>query len=471
MRILSLDAYLNAPNIENRAFGDRDTAFEYDVVFWDPGNTLGEYELTSEYKGHPRVSDRDSTAIQRDIARRRNEFSELLEMGRTLVVFVASEQNFWFDSGGREKSGTGKNQKVTTLLDSMELMEEVVPKEFKVSTGEGRRMAARESGFRSLVSANADRWWYRAILEEFPGNPLAVVVGTNKCVGSVYRNEKGGMLLLLPDFLGPDFPDSEGDVDDIASAGKSDSVGGLEVEASEVLVDDSFDQPTIELILWVESLRSESDEPPPAWLHRYQFPEDAAVAQKVEELEMKASEISSEIASLKSQTESSDRWKRLLYSTGDELEAQVIEAFRFLGFDAEKGPEGRADVVLRLGDSRAVSEVKGLSGSAAEKNAAQLEKWLSEEMLSGFGKVKGILVVNSHRHLPPEVRNGRPFPHQMVGFSTPREHCLVTTCQLLAMVRAVMGDPSLAPSIAEELLATTGTVAGWDGVLALFREH
>ncbi|MFE6917631.1 PD-(D/E)XK nuclease family protein [Streptomyces rubiginosohelvolus] len=467
-RVLTLDVYLNAPNVTHDNFRSPATIFEYDVVFWDPANTLETYQFAlgdRYYKGDPRIADHETNNLAQDLIRRRNEFKEFLEMGRTLVIFAAPEQNFWYDTGRRDKSGTGRNQKVTTIVDQMDFMEAAIPVKFRVAAAEGTRISARQSSFRSLLSGAPDRWWYRAILEEYPGEPLAVVTGTSKCVGSVERYEDGGMLLLLPDLQGPDHPSNSEGIEELDNDESPIPIEEL-AEGSES--DVGVDEASLELIAWVESLRMKNDEAPPAWLQRYQFSEDVESSQKIIELEAKKSEIISEIESLAEGREISDAWKRLLYATGDELESQVIEAFRILGFKAERGPEGRADIVVHLDAKRAVVEVKGLGGSAAEKNAAQLEKWVSEEMLSGSGHVKGILVVNSHRHIPPEERNNPAFPHQMVTFSTAREHCLVTTVQLLSMVRAVTEDPSRAPSIGESLLNITGFVPGWEDVTSLF---
>ncbi|CAM5677747.1 hypothetical protein STENM36S_08171 [Streptomyces tendae] len=467
-RVLALDVYLNAPGVTHDNFRSAATIFEYDVVFWDPANTLDTYQFSigdPYYKGDPRIADHETNSLAQDLIRRRNEFKEFITMGRTLVIFTAPAQHFWYDTGKRDKSGTGRNQKVTTLVDRMDLMEAAIPAKFRVSPAEGARISARQSSFRPLLSGTPDRWWYRAILEEYPGEPLAVVSGTSKCVGSIKRYTDGGMLLLLPDLQGPDHPDSSENVEELDADEPSVPLEELTEEPEEDL---EADKASLELITWVESLRTQNREAPPPWLQRYQFSEDAETARKIAELEAEKAEILAKVESLQGDKEISDAWKRLLYATGDELETQVLEAFRILGFQAERGPEGRADIVLHLDTKHAVVEVKGLNGSAAEKNAAQLEKWISEEMLSGSGRVKGILVVNSYRHIPPEERSSPAFPHQMVTFSTPREHCLVTSVQLLAMVRAVVEDPSKAPSISEELLDTTGVVTGWEDVASLF---
>lgn len=467
-RVLTLDVYLDAPNVTHENFRSAATIFEYDVVFWDPANTLETYQFSvgdPYYKGDPRIADHETSSLAQDIIRRRSEFEEFIEMGRTLVIFTAPAQHFWYDTGKRDKSGTGRNQKVTTIVNRMDLMEAAIPAKFRAAAAEGTRISARQSSFRSLLSGAPDRWWYRAILEEYPGEPLAVVTGTSKCVGSIKRYPKGGMLLLLPDLQGPDHPDNSDGVEELDADEPSVPLEELTEEPEEDLGDDKA---SLELITWVESLRTQNGEASPPWLQRYQFPEDAETTHKIAELEAKKAEILAKIEALEGGKEISDAWKRLLYATGDELEIQVLEAFRILGFQAERGPEGRADIVLRLDTKNAVVEVKGLNSSAAEKNAAQLEKWISEEMLSGSGHVKGILVVNSYRHIPPQERSSPAFPHQMVTFSTPREHCLVTSVQLLAMVRAVLEDPSRAPSIREKLLDTTGVVTGWEDVTSLF---
>jgi hypothetical protein len=70
--------------------------------------------------------------------------------------------------------------------------------------------------------------------------------------------------------------------------------------------------------------------------------------------------------------------KILFTGTGGALEVQIRKVISELGFSVEKGSIGRADLIANYNDKVAVIEIKGVTKSAAEKNAAQLEKSVSE---------------------------------------------------------------------------------------------
>jgi len=109
-----------------------------------------------------------------------------------------------------------------------------------------------------------------------------------------------------------------------------------------------------------------------------------------------------------------------------------------------------------MGDRIAVVEVKGIIGSAAEKHAAQLEKWVSEYYASSGKKPKGILVVNAFRNIPLQNRDETVFPDQMLPYCEHREHCLLTGLQLLGLYLACVDEPSEADDIINNIFETKG---------------
>ncbi|MFD7897412.1 hypothetical protein [Streptomyces sp. NPDC059743] len=461
MRTLTLDLWLDAPGVDYSDFGSMDSIFEYDIVFWDPANTLETYNFEpgkTHYKGAPRLDSHDSVRILKDIQRRRKEFSEFLAMGRTLVIFGAPPQEFYYDTGKREKSGTGRNQQVTVLLDSSSLLE-ALPVEIEMSAARGQGISPKHSGFRSIWRAHKDRWRYRVVFDKYAGDSIAVVEGTNKCIASILRYDAGGILLFLPDLEELDSPevvDGDVKVDPASETSESQSTSAAEV------IEELIDPAAVDLISWVKSLGVLHGQSIPPWLERCEFPEDVENAEHVKRIKEDILALKQRLEELEVESDNSRQWKQLIYAQGVPLERQAMQAFEAIGFESQQGPEGRADILLRKNGVRAVVEVKGVSKSAAEKNAAQLEKWVSEEIVDGESKVKGILLVNAWREIAPDVRSEPAFPSQMVDFSVRREHCLMTGGQLLAMVRACMANPSRADSIASEILQTVGVLEGWD---------
>jgi len=126
--------------------------------------------------------------------------------------------------------------------------------------------------------------------------------------------------------------------------------------------------------------------------------------------------------------------KLLFASYGDSLEVEVRRVFEELGFTVMEVLPDRDDLILQYNDRIAVVEIKGvLRKSAAERHAAQLEKWVSSYFSDKGIRPKGILVANPYCEVPLIDRKEDAFPSQMRPYSEAREHCLITGLQLLCL--------------------------------------
>jgi hypothetical protein len=134
--------------------------------------------------------------------------------------------------------------------------------------------------------------------------------------------------------------------------------------------------------------------------------------------------------------------------------------FEALGADVDDADEGRADLKIRWRDQVAVVEVKGVSGSAGERDAAQLEKWAAEELEESGQVPKPILVINAFRDR--EDLNDRikeAFPKQMRPYAEARGQCLVTSLQLLLMESEARDDASRREGALDALFSNVGVFA------------
>ncbi|WP_307413999.1 hypothetical protein [Paenibacillus sp. W2I17] len=163
-----------------------------------------------------------------------------------------------------------------------------------------------------------------------------------------------------------------------------------------------------------------------------------------------------EIEKLGSDLKSLEELKILFAGTGQPLENIVGRVFGYLGFEVSEGIPGRDDLILVYKGQVAVVEVKGVTKSAAEKHAAQLEKWVSEYLATKDIKPKGILVVNAFKDVPLEERIEKPFPDQMMTYSNNRDHCLITGVDLLALYFHIRENPEEKEQVINDLLNTSG---------------
>lgn len=103
-----------------------------------------------------------------------------------------------------------------------------------------------------------------------------------------------------------------------------------------------------------------------------------------------------------------------------------------------------------------VVEIKGVNGSAAEKHAAQLEKWVSSYYEENAIKPKGILIVNAYKEKALKDRPTDTFPHQMLNYSQQREHCLLSSIQLLGLYYEFKSNPDKKEELIDKLLSHVG---------------
>ena len=297
-----------------------------------------------------------------------------------------------------------------------------------------------------------DLWQYRAILTKPQGATLATVTGTTKVVGTLEKRGNGGVVVHLPEFYGA--VDGEYVYDEDMPTIDDEHVTDDEKATSTALLD------------WLAD-RTVEQQTLPVWAQSLTLHEDVPRRTRIAELEASISQMAGEISEMQRDQAELDQWRHLFTASGEVLERQVANAFEALGFEVLESPQGRRDLRIRYGEEFAVVEVKGLSKSAAEANAAQLEKWTAEAMIEYSTRHKGVLVANTWRALPLSDRNVA-FPHQMLAYAESRDHCLITGLQLFLMVSAVRRDPGARETIARQILDTVGSMPDWDDLAATF---
>ena len=269
---------------------------------------------------------------------------------------------------------------------------------------------------------------YEAIIRGKAGTPALVVSKTNKLVASWQRVGRGLVILLPAPKHGLTPPQR-----DEAKAGI--------MAALQPLIERLQPDVTVEL---------------PSWAAVYHWREELELHRQKADLEAVAAETTRKIDDVGTQLDS-ERWlKILLTGKGNSLVDLVSDAFQKLGAKVESGEPGRDDLVVSWNGQFAVVEVKGKKGSAAEKDAAQLEKWVAGFKETRDADAKGILVVNAFCEKSLAERVEPAFPAQMLKYSKQREHCLITSTQLLGVVLSCRADDAKKASYLKAIFETVG---------------
>ncbi len=381
----------------------------YDIVIFDP--LAAHLNLTGQLNRSVSLETPHYTPLRDIYDRRVKEFQSLLQLGKVVVCLVpppTSIRNFNTDDSFR-------------VVDAVGVCAATVE-------GAGLNVENRAQGpLKLFYEASKGALRYEAILQDPMAEAFLFITGTPTIVGSYVRVGEGHLLFT------PHFTDK-----------------GLTFVAG--------------VVAWYGAItQAIAYQAVPLWLSGAALDVERQEQEKVDLLDEQVKAITIEYEEAVNTVDELRAWKRLIYATGPELEEQVRRALNLFGFAVEPGLPGRDDFIVEADGAPAVVEVKGVTGSASETHAAQLEKWASTYTADHGGVApKGILVVNAFRDKPLQGRTQAIFPDQMLRYSEQREHCLVSGVQLLGMVVEVLADPARAIVVRRRLMETRGILQGGD---------
>ena len=295
---------------------------------------------------------------------------------------------------------------------------------------------------------------YAAAISKPTGNVIARVPGVNRAISSVQHVATGGYLVLLPTFdFAAGLVDQETDeVDD------EDQDQDQDQDDEDWLPEAQSFQ--YDLVSAIEQLAGTEGRSWPSWADRYLTSAQRQLRLEVIKQQKRIETARAKLARLQSQAEELEAQNQLFLGTGRTLELEVKKVLELLGGVVTDPEPGRDDWKVSFQEGDAVVEVKGVTKSAAEKQAAQLEKWVATALEETGKQPKGLLVVNTWREIMLEDRTKDDFPSQMRPYCESRAHCLVTGLQLLVIRGEVERSPDRAAFWRRAILQTSGILKG-----------
>jgi hypothetical protein len=455
LKILSLGWDFDDDRVRSVGLSSAQTVLDQDVVFLTIDDVLEEFApyRGARYSGLSSLDESASRQIREHFARRRAEFDEFLGLGRTLVIFVPKPDSWYYDTGERSVSGTGRSR-VTSHHVSLMSVFEILPFSLKtkVAASDDLEIVSGEP-FAALWRENREMAFASAAIEGEFGTPLAVIRGTKTAVAALAKFREGQVVLLPSSFRGP-----ADDVDDDEE----------EERAKAAESEDSGDEHVLDPLLdYIRAISADVSVELPKWADDLRLPGESEKLEGIDKLQRSIRGLELEAATAADDLARLTRRKLLLAGSGLPLERIAAEALAALGFAVDEGQPGRSDRIIELDGSVAVLEVKGKAKSASEADAAQLEKWVSEHLAESNINPKGILLVNGWRALPLSERTEPVFPKQMLTYAERRDHCLITGAQLLQAWQDAEATPGDRDAIAKSILSTVGRYSRYDGLSGL----
>ena len=376
---------------ENINIRENISLFDYDVIVVDSKVLRQSYNF--EFDGLPGpsgiIESRDFSHMESDVEKMAKDIEDFLKNGK--YVFFVMPENYTI----RSSTPNGKVKQPSSIMPL-----ELRPASTVNEVGERIEIKTQNTRIARLGRSLTGYFKYRAYTESANMIGFAFIKDTSRIVGAT-TNRYGERFVILPSL-------------EIAAGNQKEIYDAILTYIEEG--DDKKEE--ISIPEWLSDLKTDYE------------------TQKSVELQEKNKTLSDtvlHIEAIEGEINKNKKYKSVLADTGESLETTVLEMLNILGFSGELGEKGRDDIIAKYDNQHFVIEVKGVAKSAAEKYAAQLEKWASIYKENNDITPKAILIVNAFKDLPLNQRKEAVFPNQMLAYSVGRGHCLMTTTQLFCI--------------------------------------
>jgi hypothetical protein len=200
---------------------------------------------------------------------------------------------------------------------------------------------------------------------------------------------------------------------------------------------------------------------PPSWVEPIAVPHVKDIEDEINEKESKIDEISSEIGKLENRREALNSYRRLLYSSGFDLEEIVKLCFEELGAKVTSAKYAQEEYVLEIDGTEYLVEVKGVSKSISLGHLRQLNDYILKYEEESGKACKGILFGNAWRATPPDNRDtaeSPEFPANVVLRAEQWNIGLISSTKFFDAFCSFLRDRSKGEKILQDIVNTSGKV-------------
>lgn len=201
--------------------------------------------------------------------------------------------------------------------------------------------------------------------------------------------------------------------------------------------------------------------PQPEWVQQIELPFVPELQERISDSRSIIDDEREKIASLMHEISELTFFKRLLYSSGTELENVVQKSLELMDTKILPAKYAQEEYILFWNDEEFLIEVKGVSKSITLKHLRQLNDYLLKYQEDTGKDCKGILIGNVWRNMPPEMRN-KPntpvFPDNVIQRAEQWGISLLSSQTLFDSVIKVLNNSEEAGEILKRITTTCGVV-------------
>jgi hypothetical protein len=199
--------------------------------------------------------------------------------------------------------------------------------------------------------------------------------------------------------------------------------------------------------------------PAPDWAQEIELPFVSELQDQIVSAQATIAKEEQDISTIVEKIDNLTAFRRLLYSSGTELEDVVKKSFELLGATVKPAKYSQEEYILEVDNDEFLMEVKGVSKSISLTHLRQLNDYLLKYQEDTGKECKGILLGNAWRNMPPAMRNAEDtpvFPDNVVKRAEQWKISLVSSLTLFDAVLKVLGEEAKA----KDILASITTAEG-----------
>lgn len=412
------------------------------------------YEHGSSYQGKTCYTDDSSFRLKEDTNHWRNELITALENGKTVFVFFKKFEEFFVQTGQKQYSGTGRNQRTTNFVagsHNYNFFPISIP---KIIAKSGNEIIYEGNPIFATFWTEFGKYLkYESYFDERTEHSIFLTKTGEKTVGSLYKVGKGNLVLLPPlKYSEEDF--IQKNKNGINSWNQNGVKFGSRLVKSLVDID--------------KVLRSQGDKtPPPDWsqLSEYEIPQIKKIQKEITNIDNKIDSLKSKKSHMLEKISNEESLKNLLYEKGTALEKSIIEGLQLLGYRAENYNDGESEfdqIIISPEGVRFVGEAEGKDNSAINIDKfRQLESNIQEDFQKNevSEPAIGILFGNAFRLTDPNKRSDY-FTEKCLKNAKRLNSILIKTPDLFRVANYVKAskNATFARKCRESILSSLGTI-------------